>query len=349
VTSEAAGRSTGCLISACTSILRSAVNTIVNLSIPALATAFFVISWTIAMIRKKKGYGYLAKRCLLSVLVVSYLSYIAVTKTAVNALYCIDVHDSVDFENDSTTKYWAVDTALKCYDGPHTVLASVCGWPVLVLFSLGFPLVVACVLFTKRNKDGIQSPWLFEIAGFLYRSYDKKFIYWESVILLRKAALSVIVVFAYPLGGNLQGILAVCVLMTALYLHLLCSPYRSELEALNRLEGLSLFISSLTFVSGLFFNDEHTSSASRTTVGAFIVLANVLVFIYFAARFFVASATYLGIFLENEGVDFDKDGTAFHILKTFLKNRFEARLEPVLKCLCAFAYKNNEESNSDEV
>lgn len=220
---------------------------------------------------------------------------------------------------------------------------------MLALFSLGFPIVVACVLITKRSKDRVQHSLLDETVGFLYRAYHIKFIYWESIILLRKAALAVIVVFAYPLGGNLQGILAVCVLMTALYLHLLCSPYRSDLEALHRLEGLSLFISSLTFVSGLFFNDEHTSSESRATVGAFIVFANVLVFIYFVVRFFVASATYLGIFLENEGVDFDKDGTAYHIVTTFLKNRFEAHLEPVLKYLCAFTYMNNEDSTSDEV
>lgn len=125
MTSEAAGRTTDCLVSADFSIPRSAVTTMVNLIIPALVTAFFVLFWTVTMIRKKKGYRYLAKRCLLSVLVVSYLSYIAVTRTSVNTLYCVRVHDSVDLQNDSTTKYWAVDTSLKCYDGSHTLLASV--------------------------------------------------------------------------------------------------------------------------------------------------------------------------------------------------------------------------------
>jgi len=299
------------------------------------------------MIKNHYGYNYLAKRCILSALALGYLSYIAITKTSVNILYCIEVHDSVDFEDDSTTRYWAVDTALKCYKGPHTVLASVFGWPVLVLFSLGFPVLVACVLIMKRSKEGVQSPLLFETAGFLYRSYNPRYIFWESVILLRKAVLAVVVVFAYPLGGNLQGILAVCVLMIALYFHIICSPYRSEFDQLNKLEGLSLLISSLTFVSGLFFNDDRTSSEVRALISVCLILANVGIFLYFLFVFLVTGAQYLRAVLEAEEVDYNQNGGPLYVYKIYLKTRMEKHLEYVARQL--WSYQQNQNCSTSEI
>eukprot|EP00210_Caulerpa_lentillifera_P004162 g3968.t1 len=333
VTSEAATRSTDCLISADSSVPRSAVRTIVDLIIPAASFAFYAVFWAVATIKHKQGCGYLFKRLILSAMVVSYLSYIGITKTAVNILYCVKVYDSWELDNDSTTIYWAGDTVLKCYEGTHTILASVFGWPVLILFSFGFPAFVAYILITRRTLEGIDSPWLFETAGFLYRSYDPKFIFWESMILLRKALLAVIVVFAYPLGGNLQGLLAVCVLVIALYFQTLCRPYRPEFAPLNQLEGLSLLISSLTFVSGLFFNDHRTSEAARAAITVFLILANVGTFIYFMFSFIVAGTKYLKVVLDNEGTPYDENAGSINILKTYLKSRIEEHLGPVLKRL----------------
>eukprot|EP00210_Caulerpa_lentillifera_P004180 g3986.t1 len=310
VTSEAATRSTDCLISADSSVPRSAVRTIVDLIIPAVVI-----------------------RCSLSAMVVSYLSYIAITKTSVNILYCVRVHDSWELDDDSTTLYWAADTVLKCYKGTHTILASVFGWPVLILFSFGFPAFVAYILIRERTPEGIDSPWLFETTGFLYRSYDPKFIFWESMILLRKALLAVIVVFAYPLGGNLQGLLAVCVLTIALYFQTLCRPYRLEFALLNQLEGLSLLISSLTFVSGLFFNDHRTSEAARAAITVFLILANVGTFTYFMFSFIVAGTKYLKVVLDNEGTPYDENVGSINIIKTYLKSRIEVHLGPALKRL----------------
>lgn len=43
--------------------------------------------------------------------------------------------------------------------------------------------------------------------GFVYRGYVEQFIYWEVIIIIRKALVQVVVVFAYPLRENLQVII----------------------------------------------------------------------------------------------------------------------------------------------
>ena len=92
--------------------------------VPMLVTALYFIFWAIVLVRLKESIDYLIKRCILSFMAVSYLSYIALTKTAVNVLSCVDVYDSAKLGDDSTTAYWAVDTSLECYEGSHAVLVS---------------------------------------------------------------------------------------------------------------------------------------------------------------------------------------------------------------------------------
>ena len=77
VTSEAATRSVDCLISSDSDIPRAAVRTVVNIMVPMLVTGLYLILWAVALVRLKETVDYLIKRCVLSFMAVSYLSYIA--------------------------------------------------------------------------------------------------------------------------------------------------------------------------------------------------------------------------------------------------------------------------------
>ena len=321
MTSEAATGSVDCLVSEDSAIPRSAMHTVVGIMVPMLVSCLYFILWFVTFRRLHETVSYLAKRCILSFMAVSYLSYIAITKTAVNALSCIDVYDSLELGSDDQLAYWAVDTSLRCYEGSHAVLAGLIGWPVLIIFSFGFPVAIAALLVLERKRHNMESEWLFEATGFMYRAYQTKYVYWESVIMLRKAVLAVVVVFSYALGGNLQGVLGVCVLMLALYFQIVCEPFRSEFAALNQYEGLSLLICSLTFVSGLFFNDERTSDAVRVLLTMFLLFANLGILAFFGIVFFKAAAEYLKSILEAENIDFDPERGSFHIIQAYLHSR----------------------------
>lgn len=288
---------------------------------PIFVSAIFVVIWTLRTVRSNSTSGYLARRCALSLLAVSYLSYIAITKTSVNTLYCVDVHDGTEVSSDHVGSYWAVDTHLRCHEGIHAVLEATIGWPLLGVFSLGFPLAMATTLVLHRSRYRMENEWLFESAGFLYRAYRTEYVYWESIVMLRKAALAVVVVFAYPLGANLQGVLCVCVLIVALYIHTACSPFRTEFSTLNQYEELSLFISSLTFVSGLFFNDDATSNAVRVFLTVLLILANVGLFVAFTLLNLHCGIEYVRMCLETEDVPVDAAATDLQIVRTFIVSR----------------------------
>ena len=330
VASEAATRSVDCLVSKDSAIPRSAIHTVVSIMVPMLVSGLYFVTWFIAFTRLNETISYLAKRCILSFMAVSYLSYIAITKTAVNALSCIDVYDSLELGSNATHAYWAVDTSLRCYEGSHAVLAGLIGWPVLIIFSFGFPAAVAALLVLERKRHNMESEWLFEATGFMYRAYQTKYVYWESVIMLRKAILAVVVVFSYALGGNLQGVLGVCVLMFALYFQIVCEPFRSEFAALNEYEGLSLLICSLTFVSGLFFNDDRTSDAVRVLLTIFLLFANLGIVGFFGIIFFKAAAEYLRTILEAENIDYDPEKGFFHVIKVYVRSRCPRALDRLL-------------------
>ena len=73
--------------------------------------------------------------------------------------------------------------------------------------------------------------------------------------------VAAIVVFAYSLDGNLQGLLAVSVLVVSLFLQMLFSPFKVNYGHLNQLESMSLLVSILTFLTGITLNDPKMHSA----------------------------------------------------------------------------------------
>jgi len=315
-------KSVDCLIPGDTAVLRSAVRTVIGLLVPVLMILSWIVFWTIKGFIQKKTLGYWTRRVLLSTNAVSYIAYIAITKTAVSVLYCIDIYDSTDLEDPhKTRKYWAVDTGITCYEGAHSMLAGFFAAPLILFFSIGFPVTVTVVLIAARNSERISSAWLYESAGFLYRAYSTDFIFWESVILARKALMTVIVVFAYPLGGNLRGVFCMCILGVALYCQVICRLFRKELANLNQLEDLSLLISSLTFASGLFLNDNHTSERSGVVLTILLFLSNITLFGFFIFSFYRSGTNYLRTVLRDEGVSIDPYGSPFKALKGYVALR----------------------------
>jgi hypothetical protein len=84
----------------------------------------------------------------------------------------------------------------------------------LVLFALGFPLVSALQLWRNRNR--LNDAEVVLVYGFLYEEYEDQYYAWETVIMLRKAALLACAVFLRPFGAAVQLlspniILAACI------------------------------------------------------------------------------------------------------------------------------------------
>ena len=314
VTSESVNLSVDCLPSDGTPLQRSIAGTLVDVLQPIAAIFFFAIFWLVIKIRQNKSWTYLLKRCVLSTLSVFYISYISISRTLVQILNCVEVHDS----NDATKVYWTVDTSVECYKESHAALAYLLAWPFLVIFTFGFPLAVAC-LVAKKVAEDYKDGWIYEAAGFMYQSFRKRYIFWESVIMFRKAVLTVVVVFSYKLGFDIQVVIASFVLILSLYFQMKFRPYREEFDSLNDVESLSILISSLTFVCSIFFGVDHVSDAVHMLISVLLCFTNVLFFLYLITLYAVYfTADYLKSVLVKEGIISEESHGAFRILVIYL-------------------------------
>lgn len=261
-----------CLLPTNWSTPRSVIRQTIVIGLPFLVLFAFWIFWATRRSKKNQDKAYLLKRCILTALVVLYISYISLTKAAINVFYCVDVYDATILDDEEMHPYWAIDTAVRCFEGSHMKLLVFVAIPLL-LFTLLFPILLAMTLINARRRNKLTSIWMVETMGLFFRGFEEKYIFWDSIILLRKALLAAIVVFAYSLGGNLQGLLAVCVLVLSLFLQTRLDPFKECLGNLNQLESVSLLVSSLTFLTGVILND------AKMTSGLFEVFLVVLAFV----------------------------------------------------------------------
>eukprot|EP00210_Caulerpa_lentillifera_P007459 g7129.t1 len=244
-----------------------------GLLIPIFVILCMVAFFAFQTYKSSKGMYYFVKRSVFATLAICYFSYLNITRVAVMFFYCVGVYTNENFSSHKETYYLAFDTSIQCSASYHKKFM-VFGRILFALFSVGFPLISAAVLVLFRKDSGRDDPqWMSDILGFLYRAYKRKFVYWESIVMLRKALLSVITIFSYHLGGHTQSLLAFYILSACLFLQAICRPYRHEFESLNTHESLSLLISSTTFTLALFFTKNETDQSFKLFLNLSLLFA----------------------------------------------------------------------------
>eukprot|EP00210_Caulerpa_lentillifera_P006727 g6429.t1 len=314
ITTVALSRPIDCIVSSDSALVRSVWRTLMTLLVPGIVIFIFIAYWGYIKIHKRRALSFLWKKALLSIIVVIYISYLGLTKLAVRVFHCVKVFDSESLVSSSWTWYWAVDTAIKCYGKEHSALISV-GVIVLALVTLCFPFISALVITNYKDQRQNHESWINETMGFLYRAFKDRFMYWESIVMLRKACLSVIVVFSYPLGGRLQALLALLLLMLSLCLQTVCKPYRKEFRALNRYESASLFVSSVTLILGMFLDSERCSSTVKLSIVLIIAFVNVSTFCILLLAYLASGIDHMRAVLEEEGVQIPNEVRWWGVVK----------------------------------
>eukprot|EP00210_Caulerpa_lentillifera_P003956 g3775.t1 len=265
LTTVAISRPIDCIVSSNSAATKAIRRMLVSLLVPGFVLGVLALFWAIITIRNAKDWYYFLKRCTLSVIAITYISYLGMTKMAVRAFYCVDVYDSINYSIPSKHKFWAIDTAI--------------------------------------------------------RAFKEKFAYWESIVMFRKACLSVIVVFSYPLGGDSQGLLASILLFFCLYIHLTIKPYRKEFKILNHYESMALLVSGLTFNLGVFFVNDRCIDSIRTLLAILIILGNSVFFLVLCLAFFYHSMVHLRVVLQCENIPLPDPPIWWNILKVYLATR----------------------------
>lgn len=278
-----------CVMGRETSVPRSVLALVLRVSFPfiilAIMLLFFFLYWFYLYNKNGKSFKYFISRATISCLCVLFFTYALVTKDLMRTVNCIGMdpdpnpdrlYDEYAIARD---RYWGEDTSLVCYEGTHAFLVFALGAPGFFLISIGAPVYLA--YFLNKNKARLNHQDFLNTYGFAYQAYKEKNVYWDALIMARKGLIGAVVVFAYPLGGNLQGVLALGVLLMALVLHMLVQPFRNT--KLNYLEAASLVVSAFTFYSGIVFNDPKTSTVAE--VGVSVVLFAIMIVFVVAAAF----------------------------------------------------------------
>lgn len=249
-----------CLFSESSSVPRSIGRVIISLLPPFVVLIIMAVFWKIRLLLDPVT---LRRRLVLSTVVVFYVSYVGWAKILSSTLHCVTIHDGV-----TSGKYWTRDTSVECFKGSHAVLTYSLIIPMIAIALFAFPIGSTIYLYFKRRADKLNTVFVKEKFGFMYTAYKPECFYWDSIVMMRKAGLALAIVFGASLGGNMQGLIAACILTFAVFLQSQFSPFAAPFQDFNLIEVFSLLVSQLTFIFGLFLNDERISQTGRTLVSA---------------------------------------------------------------------------------
>ena len=264
-----------------------------------------------------------------------YYAYINLTSEFMRAVNCIKVdvkesdppHEYDQYAIETGSRVWAEDTSLRCFKGDHTLTG------VLGILGLIFSVtaILSVFIWFPRHNDVLGSPRFIARFGFIYRGYKKQHWYtvsWEGVIAIRKLLIAAAVVFAFPLGPNLQAVCALGVLILALTVHWIVSPFQEYYDgpgssgtkhpniptysgeflktlrmdvlyrpwhevhnhlSLNTLEAASLLMSIVVFYSGVLFNDDKSSEGAKYAMAVFTLVTNLIFISYVLFRLYAGA------------------------------------------------------------
>ena len=330
--SDGIRRSVVCLGSKDLFIHPTALALVVNTCIvPCAVLLLWIVFWTPKSVRRKNDMPprFLLKRCVLSLMVIWYITFVPVLKTALSVFLCVDVHDSTHLDgadvHNSTHKYWAVDTALECYQGDHSMLvyALVVAF-VCPVYGILLGLFIATLGVPVQHLSYKHS-WTFQTTGFLYRSYrmDRR-RYWEVVIVARKVAIAFLVFCAHLFDSTLP-ITGVAHLITlAIAAHILASPYRQRFQNLNGFEIGSLFVSLLTTLVAIMLDDEnYPDNITRELLTGACVLLNLITFCVFVFYFLKFAAEFFKSDLSEKGENCAPDTNMFCVLAQWIRYKIK--------------------------
>ena len=318
--SDGIRRSVVCLSSKDLSLQPTALALVVNVCIvPCTVFLCWIVFWAAKSARQESDGlpRYLSKRCLLTAMVIWYITLVPVLKTALSVFLCVDVHDSADFTKvDVMRVYWAVDTGMQCYEDDHrkliygVVVAFVCpvygGLLALFIYYLKSPFQH---LIYKRG-------WAYQTTGFLYRSYRMDLrVYWELVIVARKVTISFLVFCAHLFDSGVPITGVAYIIMLAILAQILAMPYREDFKDLNGMELASLFVSVATTLAASMLKDEsYPENVTRVLLTVACALLNVILFLVFVFYILKFAAKFLRHEMSEQDERFASDVSMFCVL-----------------------------------
>ena len=206
-----------------------------------------------------------------TIVTLMYLCYPVLIKSTFQLVACMPIGKNTYLQRDLNVRCWEKDANGK-FTGAHFMFVLYLFIPGAVLWVVGMPLITYIVL--RSNKTSLYQPRMKFRMGTLYVGYTEACFYWESVISIRKCAVLGASVFLVSFGAETQALAGMMICMVSLIFHLHWKPFIPVTKGRNTLfwaEFWALFVSFLTFWTGLFFFQADKPWWSKSTARGFSI------------------------------------------------------------------------------
>ncbi|KAK3236199.1 hypothetical protein CYMTET_53644 [Cymbomonas tetramitiformis] len=159
---------------------------------------------------------------------------------------------------------------IECWQGPHIAMLAT---SILtgIVYVVGIPVLFASVLYYGYIKGLLMEEGFFQKFGWMYSSYEMKWMWWTLMILLRRLLCAAILVF-FPSEPFFQSTLAIMMITGATVAHFFARPYINTL--FDIMESTALLNLCFLVISGMvFYNETRSGHILGWTICFFLVLA----------------------------------------------------------------------------
>ncbi|GBG30247.1 Interferon-induced GTP-binding protein Mx1 [Hondaea fermentalgiana] len=204
---------------------------------PILCALLFGIVWAILWVWDRCSFGIRAlyyQGFQLSTMVLLFLAHIILLRTALELFVCT----TPEVQHRS---FLVADPRIECFAGSHVAWFAVAGFGGLVFYGCGIPALSALLVVKGSNTY---------LRTFLCKNFRMDCEFWESIVALRKVAMTIFTITLAKFGPIAQGISCLVCLFAALLLHTQVGPYAYPF--LNHLEGMGLLTLLVSLTMALY-------------------------------------------------------------------------------------------------
>ena len=168
---------------------------------------------------------------------------------------------------ESTHYYMIPDMSIECWTPSHNRIIYGTALPCLIIWVIALPAFVFFLMLRKPGQCAVDIRF-----SFLAKGYTARFQTWELMILSRKVLMIAASVFLVSQSVAIVALSVLAVLLFALLAQIHFQPFLAA--QLNRLETISLVITSLTVYFGMYYSSSEISAWAKVIFFAVLVVGN---------------------------------------------------------------------------
>ena len=155
------------------------------------------------------------------------------------------------YRTDESEEYLIADYGIKCWNAEHNFWAYAIGLPNIFLWGFILPSFFFIKLY--NNRTHLQQERIMKKYAFLYMVYNRRYYYWEIVLIWRKFVFILSLVFIAPISANLHLTLSLLLSLIFLVANILLKPFENPRS--NNLETLFNIMITTAIIIGIYFTN----------------------------------------------------------------------------------------------